>query len=219
MLWETGRLDEAASRLREAVAQAPNKVSARHRRRESCLVYKGKPAAALTELSRAAELEPTSVEVQLDLGRALEATGGAAKAEAAYRRALEIQPDVPLAHYLLGTLLARGGRRNKGAEHIALYQRAFDEEQKNRYRSGSRTAELNLGWTRLKEKKFEEALVQFGRAPRRRRVSARGGAGSVGPGGSHTDAVQALERAVLIDPDNRALRYALDRERETSARR
>jgi hypothetical protein len=31
--------------------------------------------------------------------------------------------------------------------------------------------------------------------------------------------VEALERALLLEPDNRPLRYALDRERERSARR
>ena len=126
VLCETGRLDER--RVAPAGAlPGPNKVP---RATAGSAHLPGNPPGRVTELSRAAELEPTSVEVQLDLGRALEATGEAAKAEAAYRRALEIQPDVPLTHYLLGTLLARGGRRDEGARHVALYRRAFDEEQR-----------------------------------------------------------------------------------------
>jgi tetratricopeptide (TPR) repeat protein len=216
-LWETGRLDEAAARLTEAVVKAPNMVSARHRLGR-LLIFQGKPAAAVTELSRAAELEPGSAEILLDLGRALEASAEAAKAEAAYRRALEIQSDVPLAHYLLGTLLARSGKRDEAAEHIARYQRAFEKEQENRFRSGSRQAELNLGWTRLKEKRFEEALAQFGRHPDDVE-SLRGAAQALSSLGRHAEAVRTLERALLLDPDNRPLRYALDRERERSARK
>lgn len=217
VLWETGRLDEAAARLREAVVKAPGKISARHRLGR-LLIFQGKPAAAVAELSRASDLEPGSTEVLLDLGRALEASGNPAKAEAAYRRALEIAPDVPLAHYLLGTLLARGGRRGEAAEHVALYRRAFEREQENRFRSGSRQAELNLGWTRLKEKRFEEALAQFGRRPDDVE-SLRGAAQALSSLGRHAEAVRTLERALLLDPDNRPLRYALDREREMSARK
>ena len=215
-LWETGRLDEAAARLREAIAKAPDMVSARHRLGR-LLIFQGKAAEAVPELSRAAELEPSSAEVLLDLGRALEASGNPAKAEAAYRHALEIQ-DVPLAHYLLGTLLARSGKRDEAAGHIARYQRAFDGEQESRYRSGSRQAEVNLGWTQLKEKRFEEALAQFERRPDDVE-SLRGAAQALSSLGRHAEAVRALERALLLDPDNRPLRYALDRERERNARK
>lgn len=217
VLWETGRLDEAAARLREAVAKDPGKVSARHRLGR-LLIFQGRANEAVTELTKASELEPHSIEVLLDLGRALEAAGNPAKAEASYRLALEIPPDVPLAHYLLGTLLARNGKRQEAAEHIALYQRAFVQEQENRYRSGARQAEVNLGWTRLKEKHFEDALAQFRRWPDD--VEALSGAAqALSELGRHGEAVEALERALLLEPDNRTLRYALDRERERSARR
>jgi tetratricopeptide (TPR) repeat protein len=217
VLWETGRLDEAAARLREAVAKDPKKVSARHRLGR-LLIFQGKAAEAVTELTKASELEPHSIEVLLDLGRALEAAGNPAKAEASYRLALEIPPEAPLAHYLLGTLLARNGKRREAAEHIAFYQRAFTREQENRYRSGARQAEVNLGWTRLKEKHFEDALAQFRRWPDD--VEAlRGAAQALSELGRHGEAVEALERALLLEPDNRPLRYALDRERERSARR
>ncbi len=216
-LWETGRLDEAAARLREAIVKAPDMVSARHRLGR-LLIFQGKAAEAVPELSRASELEPGSAEVLLDLGRALEASGNPAKAEVAYRHALEIQPDVPLAHYLLGTLLARRGKRDEAALHIARYQTAFDGEQENRFRSGSRAAEVNLGWTLLKEKRFEDALAQFERRPDDVE-SLRGAAEALSSLGRHADAVRALERALLLDPDNRPLRYALDRERERNARK
>ncbi len=211
-LWETGQLDLAATRLREAAAKAPQKAAIRHRLGR-LLIFQGQPAAAVTELSRASELDPASADVLLDLGRALEASRDVPKAEAAYRRALEIDPERSLGHYLLGTLLARSGRREEAAEHIAHYRRAFQDEQEQRFRAGSRQAELNLGWTKLKEKRYEEALAQFGRHPNDAEA-LRGASQALSALGRHPEAVQALERAVALDPENAALRYALDRERE-----
>jgi tetratricopeptide (TPR) repeat protein len=211
-LWETGQLDLAATRLSEAAAKAPEKASIRHRLGR-LLIFQGQPAAAVAELSRASELDPKSAEVLLDLGRALEASRDLPRAEAAYRRALELDPDGSLGHYLLGTLLARSGRREEAAEHIALYRGAFQKEQEQRFRAGSRQAELNLGWTKLKEKRYEEALAQFGRHPDDAEA-LRGASQALSALGRHAEAVRALERALTSDPENAALRYALDRERE-----
>jgi tetratricopeptide (TPR) repeat protein len=217
VLWETGRLDEAALRLREAIAKDPGKGPARHRLGR-LLIFQGKPADAVAELSRASELQPDAVDVLLDFGRALEASGDLSRAEATYRRALAREPDLPLAHYLLGTLLARTGHREEGARHVAQYQRAFARDQEDRFRSGSRQAELNLGWTELKKNRFEEALVQFNRHPNDAE-GLRGVAQALAGLGRHAEALRALERAVLLDPDDRALKFELDRARERSAKK
>lgn len=217
VLWETGRLDEAARRLREAVAKDPAKAAARHRLGR-LLIFQGKPSDAVVELTRASELQPEAVEVLLDLGRALEASGDVPRAEATYRRALALAPDASLAHYLLGTLLARAGRREEAAEHVAIYRRAFAKEQEARFRSGSRQAELNLGWTELKKNRFSEALAQFTRHPDDAE-GLRGAAQALAGLGRHAEALRALERAVLLDPENRALRYELERARERSAKK
>jgi len=217
VLWETGRLDEAARRLRDAVAKDPGKAAARHRLGR-LLIFQGKPTAAVVELTRAAELQPDAVEVLLDLGRALEASGDVSQAEATYRRALALAPDTSLAHYLLGTLLARTGRREEAAEHVTIYRRAFAKEQESRFRSGSRQAELNLGWTELKKNRFAEALAQFARHPDDAE-GLRGAAQALAGLGRHAEALRALERAVLLEPENRALKYELDRARERSAKK
>jgi tetratricopeptide (TPR) repeat protein len=140
------------------------------------------------------------------------------RAEATYRQALEREPDASLAHYLLGTLLARTGHRSEAAEHVAFYRRAFAREQEARFRSGSRQAELNLGWTELKKNRFEEALAQFNRHPDDAE-GLRGAAQALAGLGRHGEALRTLERAVLLDPENRALRYERDRARERSARK
>lgn len=216
-LWETGRLDEAALRLREAIAKKPDRAPARHRLGR-LLIFQGKPADAVAELSRASELQPDAVDILLDFGRALEASGDLSHAEATYRRALDREPNTPLAHYLLGTLLARTGHRDEATKHVALYQRAFAQDQQDRFRSGSRQAELNLGWTELKKNRFEQALAQFTRHPNDAE-GLRGAAQALAGLKRHAEALRALERAVLLDPENRALRFELDRAREGSEKK
>ena len=211
-LWETGRLEEAANRLREAVAKAPRRVSARHRLGR-LLLFQGKSSAAVAELARATQLDPQSAEVLLDYGRALEASEDTPRAEAAYRRALELEPGASLGHYLLGALLARAGRREEAEGHIAVYRKAFEKQQQERLRSGSRQAEINLGWTELAGGLLEEALAQFRRHPED--VEAlRGAAQALSRLGRHEEAVRTLEHALLVEPENRQLRYELDKERE-----
>ncbi|HEY6066804.1 MAG TPA: tetratricopeptide repeat protein, partial [Thermoanaerobaculia bacterium] len=151
-LWEIGRLDEAKDRLREAVARAPDRPAPRHRLGR-LLLLQGNPVSAAAELARAAELDPASAEIAIDLGRALEASGDSAGAERAYRSALAHDPEPPLAHYLLGTLLARTGRRDEARSHIALYKESFEREQQQQFRSRSRQAELNLGRSSLADRR------------------------------------------------------------------
>ena len=211
-LWETGRLEESEVRLREAVRRAPEKAAARHRLGR-LLLFRGESQAAVGELERAAAQAPDSAEIALDLGRALEATRKMTEAEAAYRKALALEPALSVTHYTLGTLLARTGRREEGREHIALYQDYFDKEQRRRFQAGSRQAEINLGWTELDAGRAEKALAQFERHPEDPEA-LRGAATALVKLGRRAEAVRRLEHAVLLDPDNRALRWELDRERE-----
>jgi len=215
-LWETGRLDEAEKWLREAVERDPQKATARHRLGR-LLLFRGKSVEAVAELERASTQAPESAEIALDFGRSLEATGKIAEAEAAYRKALALEPGLSVTHYTLGTLLARTGRREEAQQHIALYQDYFDKEQKRRYQAGARQAELNLGWTRLDAGQTEQALAQFERHPEDPE-GLRGAAMALSKLGRHGEAASRLEHAVLLDPENRGLRWELDREREKISR-
>jgi len=211
-LWETGKLDEAEKWLREAVQRDPEKAAARHRLGR-LLLFRGKSEEAVAELGRAAAQAPDSAEIALDFGRALEAGGKMTEAEAAYRKALALEPGLSVTHYTLGALLARTGRREEAQQHIALYQDYFDKEQKRRFQAGSRQAELNLGWTELDAGQTEKALAQFERHPEDPE-GLRGAAMALSKLGRHGEAARRLEHAVLIDPENRGLRWELDRERE-----
>jgi protein O-GlcNAc transferase len=211
-LLETGRFAESAARYREAIARAPDRVSARQGLGR-VLLLAGDPASARQELSRAVEVQPDSPEILLDLGRALEAIGQPEGAEDAYRRAIELAPGLPRARYALGTLLARRGRDEEARREIALYQKAFEREQRERFVKGARRAELALGWTDLASGQSEKALAQFERHPDDPEA-LRGKAAALSRLARHAEAVTALERALSISPADPRIRYALAREQE-----
>jgi Flp pilus assembly protein TadD len=212
VLLETGRFAESADRFRQAVARAPGRVSARQGLGR-VLLLSGDPAAARRELSRAVEQGAASPEILLDLGRALEALGQAEAAEEMYRKVIDVAPGLPRAHYALGTLLARRGREEEARREIALYQEAFDREQRERFRRGARRAELALGWTSLAGGQTEEALAQFERHPDDPEA-LRGKAAALSRLDRHAEAIEALERAVPLSPKDPRIRYALLRARE-----
>jgi tetratricopeptide (TPR) repeat protein len=216
-LWEIGRLDEAKERLTEAAARAPERAAPRHRLGR-LLLLQGDPAGAAAELLRATQLDPDSAEIAIDLGRALEASGDSAGAERAYRQALAHEPAPPLAHYRLGTLLARTGRREEAGRHLALYKESFEREQSQQFRSRSRQAELNLGRALLSDRRFGEALAQFDRLPDDPEALL-GAARALSGLGRNAEAVRKLERALERDPGNSALRSELDAARERASKK
>ncbi|MEP7131832.1 MAG: tetratricopeptide repeat protein [Acidobacteriota bacterium] len=216
-LLETGRFEEAAARWREATAAGPGRLPARLGLAR-VLLLQGDPVSARRELERARGDFPRSPEVRLELGRALEALGETDAAESAYRKAIDLAPDLPRGRYALGTLLARKGREEEARREIALYQEAFDSEQRERFQAGARRAELNLGWTELAGGNAEKALKQFERRPEDPEA-LRGQAAALSGLGRHAEAVGVLERALAAAPSDSRIRYALERERRRAALR
>jgi tetratricopeptide (TPR) repeat protein len=215
-LGQIGRFDEAVRRLREAIAIAPEKLPAHHILGRILLLQQ-KPEEAIVELERAAALQPDSAGIQLDLGSAYEAAKRPDKAEAAYREALRLDETLTRAHYSLGTLLARTGRREEAAQHIAVYKAAFQKEQEAAFRGGSRRAELNLGWVALRTGQPERALAQFDRHPDDP-DALKGAARALVQLGRDPEAFQRYERALALAPDDAALRYELGREYDRARR-
>ncbi len=209
-LGQIGRFEESVKRLREAIAAAPERLPAHHILGR-ILLLEQKPEEAVAELERAAALQPDSAGIQLDLGSACEGAKKLDKAEAAYREALKLDETLTRAHYSLGTLLARTGRREEAARHIAVYRAAFQKEQEAAFRGGSRKAELNLGWVALRGGQPERALEQFERHPDDP-DALKGAARALVRLGRDAEAFQKYERAVALAPDDAALRYELGRE-------
>lgn len=89
---------------------------------EACLTIADVPAGggpdALASLERCAVLVPDDVEILADLGAAYEASGRAPEAEAAYRRALERDPDYADVHGRLARLLLARGETGGARRHV-----------------------------------------------------------------------------------------------------
>jgi arylsulfatase A-like enzyme/Flp pilus assembly protein TadD len=87
--YRNGELDGALRGLREGVQALPASAALHHRAGRLLLELK-RPADAVTELTRAVELEPRLLDAHLALGSACESLGRLPEAEASYRRVLDI---------------------------------------------------------------------------------------------------------------------------------
>ncbi len=82
---------------------------------------------AVTELSRATQLDPTSPDAYLSLGQAYSELNKPVEAEAALRKSIELTADpsrnhyqVQRAHYLLGRILLQSGRTDEAKKELAI---------------------------------------------------------------------------------------------------
>jgi tetratricopeptide (TPR) repeat protein len=214
---ENAHFPEAERWLTEAIASSPSRTDARQLLGMLFLLT-GRPEDARRQLSKAAGIEPDSAAIQLDLGRAAEAQGDLAAAEGAYRRALNVAPDLFRVHYLLGALLSRRRLSEEARQEMALFDKAYREDQARLQREGSLRAENNLGWAQLRKGHAVEALSQFERHPDD--VEAlRGAAAALSRLGRHAEAAGRLERALLLSPEDRKLRYEIGREQHPEGQR
>ena len=180
------------------------------------LILAGKPEEARQELLRAVEIDPSGA-VRLDLARAEEALGNLDEAERGYRKALEASPDLARARYLLAVLLGKRGKAEESRREMALYQAAYDREQAGRQAYNALVAEVTLGWVELKAGRYQKALAQFERHPDDPEA-LRGTAEAYSRLGRRREAIGALERALILKPDDRAIAWRLREERKKTAK-
>jgi tetratricopeptide (TPR) repeat protein len=151
LLGEKGATDEAAAMLRELLVNsredrgvylALSQVYERGKR------WKEAEAAARSAERLAARPEENEM-VFFMLGAIFERQGQAEKAEAEFRRALEVNPKSGAVLNYLGYMLAERGLRLE--EAVAFIRRALDEEPHNAAYLDS------LGWAYFKMSRFAEA--------------------------------------------------------------
>src|SRR5205085_8128981 len=91
---EAGRLQRAETLYREILAADPSHADCHYRLGVlACLT--GRKEVGAGYILTAIELDPRAAEYHLDLAIILSGLGQFQKAEASYRRALELQPDDP----------------------------------------------------------------------------------------------------------------------------
>jgi len=213
---ENGRFPQAQQALEESIRLSPGNFASHHVLGE-ILLLQGRPWDAVGPLREATRLEPRSASAQMDLGNALAQSKDPAGAEEAFRSAIALDPGSPRAHYAIGTLLARLGRREEAAAEIALARRGFAAEQEANVAIGSRQAEISLARTLLAAGRADEALSHFRRYPEHREARL-GAAEALSRLGRHAEAAEMLERALAISPEDRSIRWKLDREYAEASR-
>ncbi len=156
------------------------------------------PAKAATEFRRALSAEPNSVEAQLGLASALDRQGLATDAEAAYRRAVEIQPAWWSTYSHLGVFQLRRGSFAAAAESFRTAVRLSPDNTR---------AIDNLGVAYQQLGRYEEAISEY-----RRSIAIRPTASALSNLGTclfflarYDEAVEVYERATALQPENGVL--------------
>jgi tetratricopeptide (TPR) repeat protein len=144
-----GRLDQAESLYRAAVAHNANDVRALHLL-GTLLIQRRQPALAVSPLRHAAQLAPQSPDAHFALADALRMNGDAAGADPEYRKSIAIRPLFPPAHNGLGLALVQ---QNKLQSAVMAWERAI--QLKPDYAE----AHANLGAALAQLKKPTEAAT------------------------------------------------------------
>lgn len=155
-LMDEGRLEEAESLLRRAVATDVSGSVARTQL-GAVLGLQRRYAEAATELQIVLEADPSDPVARANLGRAFEGMGRKADAEREYRSALKEHPDNAEAHLYLGQLLSAQG---SGEEAIDQLRRAAALQPSNG------EARYHLGVALAQSGKMDEAIEHLRGATR-----------------------------------------------------
>ena len=107
-LRQSGRLEEAVSTYREALAARPDLVPA-HNNLANVLADRGDIEDAVFHYRQALALRPNAAEIHFNLGNALVRRGNADEAAAHYIQAVGLRPDFADAQYGLAIAFARNG--------------------------------------------------------------------------------------------------------------
>ena len=149
-----GRLDEAVSCHRRAIALKPDYAEA-HNNLGSALRDSKRPDQAVASYRQAISIKPDFAMAHMNLGDTLLALGRLDEAARSYRRVLHFRPDSVEAHNNLGNALRDSGRLEEAA---ASYRRAVA------IRPDYAKLHNNLGNALLDLGRIEEAVASYSRA-------------------------------------------------------
>jgi tetratricopeptide (TPR) repeat protein len=145
-LIEAGSFSSAVSALRRAIQFDPGEAASHHELGRALLCH-GRLDEAVASLSLATTLKDDAA-AHHDLGLALQRLGLHAEATAAYRRAVELAPELAEAHAALGDLLDLAGDDEEAAQ---CFRRAAA------LAPDTEAAKLNLAKALMLEENFSEA--------------------------------------------------------------
>ena len=204
--WENGDLAGSEELYREAIARTGGAPLPLHQLGR-LLLWQGRYEDALVPLRQAASRTP-ELDVRLDLARALDRAGLAEEAIAAYRRVVEAEPEHPRAHYGLGRALARLGRREEAARHLAIHERVYLEDQQRTREAGLLDVALDAARIEAEGGHPGAARSRLARLPETPDVLAARAAAHRRAGDLRS-ALADLERAVGAAPEREDLQALL----------
>lgn len=124
---ETGKIDKAIRHLRAGLAIDPTNADAYN---DLGVIYfnTAQPALAIEAFTSMVAVDPSSFRGHVNLAYAFQLDRRYADSERSALRALEIQPDDPKAHFLLGLALSGQQKQLAAAvRHLALAVKEFPE--------------------------------------------------------------------------------------------
>jgi tetratricopeptide (TPR) repeat protein len=150
-LRDQGKLAEAITAFRDAIAITPDDATAHHNL-GYVLHRQGKLDEAIAAYRQAIRLGPDTAAVHANLGAALGNQGKPAEALAEYRAAIRLKPDAAEYHYCLGYALHAQGKKT---EAIAAYRKAIG------LKPDQAEAHANLAHALRSQGEFAAAVAEF----------------------------------------------------------
>ncbi len=216
-LWENGKLAEAEAVARVAVESSGGAFPALYQLGRLLLWQSRYPEAA-TYLERSASLAPASVDVRLDLARALDGAGREAASIEVFRQAVALAPEHSEVRYGLAMALQRAGDREAAATELATYRTLYEADQARTRAAGLTAARIARGRELLESGRVADAIDHLRSLP----LSADGLAtlaAALRSKGDLEGAVEVLDRAVALDSSRTDLRALLNETRLELLRR
>jgi Flp pilus assembly protein TadD len=206
---ETGDFPGAESALRRAIELSPGNAAAL-RLLGRLLHLTGRIEESTAVLRRAADADPASAETWLDLAQALADAGEQPEAERACRLSIERRGDRAASHLTLAKVLRAEGRKDESDAEFAASRALYDQEEERTQEARATLARVSRGWELLALNQPAEALARFESAPGS--ASAwKGRAEALRRLGRREDAIDALEHARTLAPDDHSIDYAIER--------
>jgi DNA-binding winged helix-turn-helix (wHTH) protein/tetratricopeptide (TPR) repeat protein len=137
----------AEREFQRAISLDPNYATAHHWHAYN-LISMGNIQEAINEITRAQELDPTSLIINTDAGHIFYLARRNDLAFAALRKALRIDPNFGLAHVHLGEVYAREGRYDEAVAELQLGEKLL---------GGASEVPMRLGYVYAKAGKQDEA--------------------------------------------------------------
>lgn len=209
-LWEIEKFEAAEAIYGEALERNPGHPLPRYQLGRLWL-WQGRYEEAVPALRESAARSPT-FDVFFDLAEALRGAGEVEEAILAYQQVTRLAPDFMKARYGLAQLLQKMGRAEEAKKEFEAYMELYRLDQDMAIRQGREQGEIDRAKDLLRKNEAEEAIEHLKTLPESvetLQVLAQ----AYVQAGEPLLSIEALERAVVLDPGNSELRRMLSEAR------